>query len=300
MSALHDLVLLRPLWLLGLVLVALVAYAIWRSQRGLGDWKHAIDPVLLAGLRSLGRVETSGGGLTGAAALAVAAVTALALAGPAVERRDAASFRNLDGVVFVLDASPSATGGEDWIALQTMGRIGIGSLGSRQAGLVVFAGDAYEAAAMTGDTRQLGQTLSLVDPETVPDPGSSPERGLRLAAGMLHEAGVIAGDVILLTDGGGVGPATFEAAGEITARGARLSVVASTPDDPSLVALAAAGNGKILGGDEGLLLADFLQSDARTRLEKQDFPLLFRADLGRYLLLLALVPAAILFRRRST
>ncbi len=298
MSVLDDLILLRPAWLLAIPLIVLLAVAIWRSQRGLGGWNQAIDPVLLSALRALGRVETAGKGVAGVAALLVATLAVLALAGPAVERRDAVSFRNLDGVVFVLDSSPSATGGAAWVDLQTMGRMGIGSLGSRPGGLVVYGGDAYVATAMTGDTRQLGQTLSLVDPETVPDPGSNPDRGLRLAVEMLRDAGVLAGDVILLTDGGGLSPAVFDVAGEITAQGARLSVVAPDPEDPSVTALAVAGNGRAFGTEQGLMLAEFMRDDARTRLEQQDYPLLFKAELGRYLLVLALIPAAVLFRRR--
>jgi Ca-activated chloride channel family protein len=299
MIGLSDLVLLRPAWLLAVPLIAVVAVLIWRSRRSLGDWNQAIDPVLLSALRSLGRVETAGKGVAGIAALLVAAIAVLALTGPAVERRDAVSFRNLDGVVFVLDASPSATGGDAWVGLQTAGRIGIGSLGSRPGGLVIYGGDAYVATAMTADTQQLGQTLSLVDAETVPDPGSRPERGLNLAAAMLEEAGVLAGDVILLTDGGGLGPNVFDAAGSITAQGARLSIVSPDPEDADVIALAAAGSGQVFGTDQGLLLAEFMQDDARTRLEQQDYPLLFKAELGRYFLILALIPAAILFRRRS-
>ncbi len=289
-----DLVLLRPEWLLALPVIAGLAAWLWRSRRDAGDWSRVIDPALLAALAALGRIDRARPGPTGLAALAAAALSAIALSGPAIERRDAAAFRNLDGVVFVLDASPSATGSESWEALRTMGRVGLAAFGARPGALVVFAGDAYVASDMTADTRQVGLTLSLVDTETVPDPGSRPDRGLALAARMLDEAGIIAGDVILLTDGGGIGPASYKAAAAIASRGARLSVVSP---DPSLAPLAEAGKGRAFGLEDGTALATFLAEDARTRLERQDYPLLFRADLGRYLLLLALLPALLLFRR---
>ena len=208
MSGLGEMALLRPLWLLALPALAAFALLLWRRQRGAGDWARVIDPALLAGLHAMGRIERAGPGAAGLAALLVAGLTALALSGPSVERRDAAAFRNLDGVVLVLDASPSATGGADWEGLRTMGRSGIAALGSRPGALVVFAGDAYVASDMTADTRQVGLTLSLVEEDTVLDPGSRPERGLRLAAEILEEAEVLAGDVVLLTDGGGVGRST--------------------------------------------------------------------------------------------
>lgn len=292
-----DLGLLRPLWLLALPAIAALAFWLWRQRRGAGDWARVIDPALLAGLRALGRIERAGPGAGGLAALAAATLTALALAGPSVERRDAASFRNLDGVVFVLDASPSAVTGPDWEAMLTMGRSGIASLGSRPAALVVFAGDAYVASDMTADSRQIGLTLSLVDGATVPDPGSRPVRALDLAATILAEAGVLAGDVILLTDGGGIDAGAYEAAARIAGQGARLSVVAA---DTALGALAEAGGGRHFGLRDGTTLRAFLLEDARARLERQDYPLLFRADLGRYLLILALLPALLLFRRPAT
>ena len=44
--------------------------------------------------------------------------------------------------------------------------------------------------------------------------------------------------------------------------------------------------------------SEWLSESARTRLEAQDFPLLFWKDMGRYLLLLALFPLLLLFRRQ--
>ena len=296
MTWLGGIILLRPLWLLALPAIALLGLYLWRQRQDAGDWSRVIDPVLLAGLRAMGRIERAGPGTAGLAAFAAALATALALSGPSVERRDAASFRNIDGVVFVLDASPSATGSAEWEDLRTMGRGGIAALGSRPAALVVYAGDAYVATDMTADTRQIGLTLSLVDGETIPDPGSRPERALDLADRLLEEAGVLAGDVILLTDGGGIGAGVYDRAARIAARGARLSVVAP---DPALAALAEAGGGRLFALSDGSDLAGFLREDARARLERQDYPLLFRADLGRYLLVLALLPALLLFRRQT-
>ena len=43
--------------------------------------------------------------------------------------------------------------------------------------------------------------------------------------------------------------------------------------------------------------ANWLAEDARTRLEAQSYPLLFRKDIGRYVLALALLPLLLLFRR---
>ncbi|MFZ5963717.1 VWA domain-containing protein [Thalassococcus sp. BH17M4-6] len=296
--SLPDLALLRPVWLVLLPALVLLGVVLRRRQAGLGDWNKVVDPAMMRALRALGRVDAQSAARRGLTALVAAGLIALALIGPAVERRDAAAFRNLDGVVFVLDASPSMLESERWPALQTMGRFGIAALGSRPAGLVVFGGDAYVATDMTGDTDQLGLTFSLIDGDTLPNPGSRPERGLELAARMLRDADVLAGDVVLISDGGGLGPAALEQAAAIAAQGARLSVVSAAPGD-TVAVLARTGGGQVFDTDQTDDLAAFLRQSGRERLEQQDYPLLFWADYGRYVLLLALIPVLMLFRRRG-
>lgn len=297
--SLGAITLLRPLWLLALPLIGLFALWLRRRRGGLGDWERVADPALLRAMGALGKVEGKGGALPGRAALIAAGLAALALSGPAIERREALSFRNLDGVVLVVDASPSVAESDRWQQLLTAGRFGIAALGTRPAGLVVYAGDAYVATDMTRDTRQLGQTLALLSADTVPDPGSRPERGLALALRMLEEAEIVAGDVILMTDGAGLGPASLAQAEAIAARGARLSVISTQAISAETETHVAVGGGRAFGLDQTGALADWLSGEARTRLERQDYPLLFRKDLGRYLLLLALLPMLWLFRRSA-
>lgn len=295
-----EITLLRPLWLLALPVIAALGWGFWRRQGALGDWSRAADLELLEAMSRFGLVDASGRERPLIHVLAAAVLTVLALAGPAIERRDTLSFRNLDGVLFVVDASPSVTGSPLWPELLTIGRFGLSALGTRPGGIIVYAGDAYEVTEMTVDHLQLGQTYSLIGPDTVPDGGSRPERALALAASLLEEAEVIAGDVILFTDGAGLGPESLLAAGEIAAEGARLSVVAAGHEVlPEMATHARQGGGKVFRLSEVEELTGFLRQDARTRLEKQDYPLLFWADFGRYLLILALVPVALMFRREA-
>ena len=292
--------LLRPLWLLAVPCLLVLAIVLRRRSAGLGDWDRVLDPGLLSAMRALGHVDTAAAGRRGMAALCAAAAIALALAGPAFERRDAAAFRNLDGVVFVIDASPSMVDSDRWPAVLTMGRFGIASLGSRPGALVVFGGDSYIVSEMSGDLRELGQTLPLIDAKTVPDPGSRPERGLAQAALLLREADVLAGDVVLFTDGGGLGQGALQEAAALAQQGARLSVVSAGGLGPDVQTLAATGQGRVFILSDTDAFAAFLAEEARDRLERQDYPLLFWSDMGRMLLLAALFPVLLLFRRRST
>ncbi|QDC09875.1 VWA domain-containing protein [Oceanicola sp. D3] len=292
-----GLVLLRPWWLLALPVLAVVAVLLWQRRARLGDWERVVRPEMMEALRRLGHVQSGRRGMRGLGALAAAALVVLALTGPATTRREAAAFRNLDGVIFVLDASPSMTGAEGWGQMQTAGRAAMAGLGARPAALVVVAGDAYHAADLTSDHRELAQTWQLVDAKTVPDRGSRPWLGLGKASEVLAEARLVSADVVLFSDGGGLGPETAEAAARLAGQGARLSVVA--PEGlASAEVLARAGGGKLFSPLEGPALAAFLAEGGRARLERAEYPLLFLADHGRLVLLFALIPLLLAFRRR--
>lgn len=293
-----DVTLLRPFWLLALPVLAIVGWWLWSRRGGLGDWDKAADPVLMRAMAALGRIERSASRVPLLAALGVVFFAVLALTGPAVERRDTLSYRNLDGVLFLVDASSSVTEHALWPQMLTMGRFGLSALGTRPGGLIVFAGDAYVATDMTNDHLQLGQTFSLIDAQTVPDKGSRPARALDLAAQRLAEAKVIAGDVVVFTDGAGLGPDSLRSVAAIAGQGARVSFV-SLAQSAQVQSHAKAGQGRAFGLDETEALGAWLAEDARTRLERQDYPLLFWKDMGRYFLVLALFPLLILFRRET-
>ena len=294
-----DVTLLRPLWLLCLPGLALLGWWLWSRRGGLGDWDRAADPALMQAMAALGRIDASASRMPLIAVLSTIAVCIMALSGPAVERRDTLSYRNLDGVLFLVDASSSVTDDPRWPQMLSMGRFGLASLGTRPGGIIVYGGDAYVATDMTADHLQLGQSFALIDADTVPDKGSRPERALALAAKMLTEADVIAGDVVLFTDGAGLGPQSLQEAAAIAGQGARLSIVSMTDEAPDIATHASVGGGAVFTLDQTDALGQYMSEDARTRLERQDYPLLYWKDFGRYLLALALIPLALLFRREA-
>lgn len=307
MSALADIAFLRPLW--ALAVPAIVALAVLSSRRAarIGDWSRRIDPHLMRAMAALGRVDRGAGRWGGLAPFVVAGLAALALTGPALERGDGRTFRNLDGVVFAIDVSGSMTRDARWPAAVAMARAGLSALGTKPAGLIVYGGDAYDASALTTDHLQLGQTISLLDEETAPDRGARPALALRRAAAALERAAVLAGDVVLVTDGGGFGPEALVEAEAIARMGGRLSVVRAEttvadqapPPRAAFEALARVGGGAVYDLDQAEALMATLAGTADRRLEAQEFRLLFWTDYGRWLLLLALIPAATFFRRET-
>ncbi|MDW4498645.1 VWA domain-containing protein [Sulfitobacter sp. D35] len=299
-----DIVLLRPLWVLALPVVVALAVLAHRHASRPGNWDDQIEPHLMSALARMGRVER---GRTGSGAMlpfAVAGLIALALTGPALQRDTARTFRNLDGVVFAVDVSGSTTRDPAWVSAVTLLRGALSGLGGKPAALVVYAGDSYLAAPLTTDHLQLGQTVSLLDETTVPDRGNRPELALALAARLLEEAAVLDGQVVLVTDGEGLGPESLEQAARIAAKGASLSILrldttvsGNAAPMAELETVARVGGGSVHSTTD---IASFVAAVSDTQpelLAQRDLRLLFYEDYGRYLLSLALLPMLMLFRR---
>ncbi|MGQ7793646.1 VWA domain-containing protein [Faunimonas sp. B44] len=301
-------VLLRPFWLLAIPLVGVVTLLLWRRGQSLGGWRDAVDPPLLIALERIGRI-VPGTPKSLFAPAAVATVIALALAGPARQTGDAAAFRNLNGLVIAIDLSRSVAEGGRLPQAITTARWIADRAASRPVALIVFAGDAYLASGFTTDAHALGTTMALLDGETVPDPGSRPERALSMARRLLSEAEILAGDVILFSDGGGITSAALEEARAIRAAGARLSTVHVEPvDRPPGMPLtertvvdevARAGGGLAVDTRSAGPVAELASASGTVELADRLAGVLW-VDFGRHLLLLAFMPALLLFRRSQT
>lgn len=291
-----DLYWARP-WFLILVPVALALGAVLvRTARGLGDWERAMDAELLATLRKLGRV-TGGAPVRAWLQAVILAVLGLALAGPGVERRDTAGFRNLDAVVLVFDLSPSMVERPEFFQALTAARVLVDNAGTRQTGLIVYAGEAYVAAPLTTDPRAMDGMLALIDAQTMPVQGTAPEAGLALAETMLQQAQILAADVVLITDGGGLGDAAVAVAQRLAGRGAPVSALTFNVT-PELDALVRAGQGGVSQVSDPFALGRRISERVATRLAETDFAMLVILDLGRWLLIPALIGAVFLLPRR--
>ena len=303
------LALLRPLWLIAMpVILLLTLRAAWRSAP-LGDWVKAVDPALMAMLSRRGAVLGGRRQANVVAALA-AGLTALALTGPAVERPDAATFRNLDATVIVLDVSRSVAEGGQFKEARQAAESVAEAAGTRSVALVVYAGDAYTAVSPTTDREVIGTTLFALDSDTVPDRGSHPERGLALARRILDEANVVAADVVVISDGDGVGQAAEREAAAIKAKGWHLHTLfvpagkapvpgAPKPDTGALGRLAGEGGGQSADVDRPGAVLNRVGASIAQHLAAGGYSVLAFQDFGRWLLLLALVPALVLFRRSA-
>lgn len=115
----------------------------------------------------------------------------------------------------------------------------------------------------------------------------------------MAEADIISGDVLLFTGGEGLGPASLRATEALTAKNARLSVIALTEPSPLITAHAGAGGGRVFTLSETTEFSAWLADGGRIRLEHIDYPVLFWRDYGRWLLALTLLPLLLLFQREG-
>lgn len=309
MIELLGLTLLRPWWLLGLPAAALVALAAVRRIGGVGDWRRAVDAHLLDAIAKRGGV-VAGEGQGALVAAVVCGLVALALVGPAVERTDTASFRNLDTVVVALDLSRSVAESPQFRDAKLAALSAAEAAGTRQVAVIAFAGDAYLVAPPTTDQKGLETTLFAIDGQTVPDLGSAPARALGLARQTLKEAGAVAGDVVLISDGAGVDEGVRDEARALAADGHALHALYVAPKHatgappgpapsgkPELEVLASLGGGASATVAETSAVDERLSRRAAERLGPGAYASLIWYDFGRWLLALAVAPALLLFRR---
>ncbi|KAA0969502.1 VWA domain-containing protein [Aureimonas fodinaquatilis] len=206
-----DLALLRPFWLLG---VPLACAALWftSAKAGVSAWQRAVDPALLVALHRFGLMREGNVRRPWPLALTTL-ILLLALAGPAQQNADAGAFRNLDGVVIVMDLSSSMTQSPAFPEAVRVARQVVDATATRPTALIVYAADAYLVSPFSTDPATLGTTLSLLTPQTAPDSGSCLQCGLDLAKSVLEKAALVASDVVLVSDGEGAETARFDVPG---------------------------------------------------------------------------------------
>ncbi|MDY8110072.1 VWA domain-containing protein [Fulvimarina sp. 2208YS6-2-32] len=308
MVAISDIVLMRPWWLLALAALLALTFLALRRARGLGAWENAIDPALLLAMERFGRV-VPGKARRILPPVGVAAVLIVALSGPATRIANPETFRNLDGLVVAIDLSRSIVEGgsldDAQFAVQSVLENSVG----RPVALIVYAGEAYVASAFTTDAAALSPMIAVLGDDIVPNPGSRTDRALALAARMFAEADILSGDVVVVTDGDQLTPQAFNTARDLASAGIHVDAFfvepsaangdLPVPDEAELRRLTELGDGGFSPATAPASLAASIGARAASTLAQGETAALFFRDYGRYLLVLALPFALLLFRRAT-
>jgi len=302
MISLGAFALLRPWWLL--VLPLLIVLSKTRKQNiGFGDWPKAVDaPLLAAMLKRQGGVAEA---RTANALYWVIALTALALSGPAIRRVDQSQFRNLDATMIVMDVSHEVSNSAYLRQAVAAAQFIVMQSPARQLGLVLFGGDAYLASPLTFDSAALNSLLFAIDEQTIPDAGEKPYRALAFTRHVLREAHIVNGDVVLISTGRNLNAEATRQAEGLLAEGHKLHTLVvdaqkteQTDLAGKMVQLASAGGGSSANAAR-LDDVPLVKERAVTRLEGSGLQLLVWRDYGPFLLLAAIVPLLLCFRRTA-
>ncbi|MBK51467.1 MAG: hypothetical protein CMQ45_03675 [Gammaproteobacteria bacterium] len=195
--------LLRPLWLLALVPVAIFILALWRINSVVTAWDRAVDKSLLPFLLDRSKNASQ---RTPLLLLSFAWLFSIvALAGPVWEQLPQPVQKREDAMVIVFDLSLSMFAPDhqptrldlakrklrDILAMRKEG----------QTALVVYAGDAHTVTPLTDDVVTIESLVPSLSPNIMPLFGSNPVAAVDLAIGLLDEVEASRGRVLLMTDG---------------------------------------------------------------------------------------------------
>ena len=193
--------LLRPAWLLGLLLLPAIWW-LWRlRQRVSNPWQQAVDAHLLPHL-----LESAGDRYRAAPWLLTSALTLamFALAGPAWRREEAPLIESAAPLVVALDLSSSMLAADLPPSRNAHMRIKLLQLIAQrrggQLGLVAYAGAAFTVAPLSDDAHSVSELIGALLPSVMPVDGQRADLAIARSAALLKQAGFARGQILLLTD----------------------------------------------------------------------------------------------------
>jgi len=223
---------LRPDWLWALPAVLAMSWMLARRRLAPGSWQTVVDPALAPYV--LATAQAGGRGWRWWLVLAGGIIAALSLAGPSWNRVEQPVFRSEQALVIALDLSRSMDAQDLVPSRLTRARLKILDIlerrASGQTALVVYSSNAFTVTPLTTDADTVAALVNSLSTDIMPSRGSYPLSAITKGRQLLEQAGVVMGEVLLITDGGS-SPDAEQAASELDAAGYRLSVLAvGTPD----------------------------------------------------------------------
>lgn len=233
---------LRPEWLWALPLIGLLTASLARRQLAPGSWQLVVDEALAPFILSRSQIK----GLTYRWWLVLigGVLAVLALAGPSWNRVEQPVFRSEQSVVIALDLSRSMDAQDLTPSRLARARLKIldilESRSSGQTALVVYSSNAFTVTPLTNDADTVAALVNSLSTDIMPSRGSYPLAAINKGRQLLEQAGVVYGEVLLITDGG-ASPGAEQAAKELRAAGFTLSVLGVGTTDGAPIPRAGGG-----------------------------------------------------------
>lgn len=283
---------LRPLWLLGLLLLPLLIRLLLRRPVTRSPWQKVVDPWLLDHLLENGESPRRRHrvGLVAAAWV----VLVLALAGPSWQRLPPIQFQpRVAPLVLFLDLSPSS---EQWLpqAESALYQL-LDRLPPRPVALFAYRDRAYRVMPFSEDLRLIQRLIHFLSPDLIPSGERDTAAALDHLVQLLEARPTPRAELVLIAQT--VEQRALPAAQRLVERNYRLSVLAADqPNEQALAALADAAGGRYypVGNIEPLL--DSLEQPTLQGSEQGRDGVPRARDNGAWLILLLLPLALLLFR----
>ncbi|MBT8439867.1 MAG: VWA domain-containing protein, partial [Gammaproteobacteria bacterium] len=194
---------LNPEWLLLIIPVVVMLSLSQFKKSNSSAWQKVIEPQLLQHL--LQSHNATGKPWLKLLSMAAALIAIVALANPVWDKKPESVFQTPRALVLVLDLSASMNAADLAPSRLVRARLKIRDILERsiegQTGLVVFAGDAFSVAPLTRDNETITSQLRVLEPRIMPVQGSRVDLGLEEAGKLLDQAGIPAGDILVIADG---------------------------------------------------------------------------------------------------
>ena len=309
---------LRPLWLLGLLALAVFAWWWQAGERERSVWRDAVDahllPHLLDGSGTAPRrywVRWLG--------LVAVVVALLAMAGPSLRQQEHSLWQTRSPLVIALDLSSASLTRDLPPTRLAQARAKIATLlrdrTGGQVALVAYAGDAFTVAPLTEDAANVALFLDALQPDIMPEDGQRTDLAISWSQQLLRQAGFERGDILVLTDHADA--AALAKAARARAAGYRVSALGlgtaqggvfdtsgglgqARLDAPGLRRLAASGGGAyqaLTPGSADLRALGVLDPQSAAAAAVRGEKIASWSDDGYWLLPLVMLLALPLFRR---
>lgn len=194
---------IRPYWLLALLPAIGLLYLLLKNKLNRGNWSAVVDKELLPFILQKKPTKKNRGALFASGFSSLLAI--FALADPTWERLPSPVFKNDAALVIALDLSRSMDASDIKPSRLAMARYKIADILKQrkdgQTALLVYAGDAFTVTPLTTDVETIANQLEALTTEIMPAQGSDTPLALSIASQLLKNAGLLSGEILLLTDG---------------------------------------------------------------------------------------------------
>ena len=186
-----------------------------------------------------------------------------ALAGPVYKKLPQPVYREQSSLVVLFDLSQSMNATDIKPSRLSRSKLKLLDLlktrKTGQTALIVYAADAFVVTPLTDDNITIANLVPSLETDMMPAQGSNLSNALGKTVSLLTQAGVVKGDILVITDG--IHQRDESAIKKVVSQGYRLSILGIGTKDGGPIPLAESLGGGFLQDSDGAIVIAKLQAD---------------------------------------